>query len=127
MGQISATKCKSGSSYSISTGNEGVILALQEANELTLTWPSGTAPSIWQALIDIFQPDDGLSEMQMEKELHPLKFTKKEEPQKLALKIRKVSLKYKTRLTDTKKAAHIMRLGNVHYAGVLYVGERACR
>ena len=38
--------------------SEEVILALQEANELTLTWPSVTAPDMWQTLIDIFQPDE---------------------------------------------------------------------
>ena len=27
--------------------SEDVILKLQEANELTLTWPSGTAPIMW--------------------------------------------------------------------------------
>ena len=44
---------------------------------------------MWQTLIDIFQPDDGLSEMQMEEDLCALKFTKKEEPQKLVLRIAK--------------------------------------
>ena len=57
--------------------NEDVILALQEANDLTLTWPSGTVSSMWKELINIFQPDDGLSVMSMDEELHALKFTKK--------------------------------------------------
>ena len=70
--------------------NEDVILSLQGANKLTLTCPSGSVPDMWHTLIDIFQPDDGLSEMQMEEELHALKFTKKEEPQKLALRNAKV-------------------------------------
>ena len=61
--------------------SEDVILALQEPNKLLLTWPCGTAPDMWQALEDIFQLDDGLSEMQMEEDLHALKFTTKEEPQ----------------------------------------------
>ena len=60
--------------------SEDVILALEKANELTLTWPSRTVPYMWQMLIDIFQPDDELSEMQMKEELHALKFIKKEEP-----------------------------------------------
>ena len=99
--------------------NEDVILALQEVNELTLTWPSGTVPNMWRELITIFQLNNGLSEMLMEEDLHSLKFTKKEEPKKLALKIAKISLIYKIKLSDTKKAAHIMRLGKSHYADVL--------
>ena len=75
--------------------NEDVILALQEANELKLTWPSGIVSTMWQTLIDIFQPDDGLSRMQIKEELYALKFTKKEEPQKLVLKIMKISMRYK--------------------------------
>ena len=64
------------------------MLALQEANEFILTWTSGTAPGMWQILIYMFQPNDGYSQMQMEEELHALKFTKKEEPlQTLALSI----------------------------------------
>ena len=103
------------------------MLALQEANELILTWPSRTVPYICQTRIDIIQTDDGLSEIQTEEELHALKFTKKEEPQKLALRIAKISMKYKKKLTDQQKAAHIMRLGKVHYADVLCAKERACR
>ena len=38
----------------------------------------------------------------------------------------KISLGYKIKLPDSKKAAHIMRLGNVHYADVLTAKERAC-
>ena len=67
-------------------------MALEKANELTLTWPSGTALDMWQTLIDIFQPDDGLCEMQMEEELRALKFTNNEEQQKLVLTIAKILL-----------------------------------
>ena len=56
--------------------SEDVMLALQEANDLLLTQPSGIAPDMWQTLGDIFQPDDGLSEMQMEEDLHALKFVR---------------------------------------------------
>ena len=45
--------------------SEDVILAIQEANTLLITWPSGTAPDMWKALADIFQPNDGLSDKQM--------------------------------------------------------------
>ena len=94
---------------------------------MIVTWPSGTAPDMWKALEDIFQPDDGLSDMQMEEDLHALKFTKKEEPKQLALRIAKISMRYKKPLTDKKKAAHIMRLGKAHYADVLCAEERACQ
>ena len=50
---------------------------------------------MWKALEDIFQPDDGMSDMQMEEDLHALKFTKKEEPKQLALRIAKISMRYK--------------------------------
>ena len=86
--------------------NEDVMLAIQEANTMIVTWPSGTAPDTWKALEEIFQPDDGLSEMQMEEDLHALKFTKKEEPKQLALKIAELSMRYRKPLTDLKKAAH---------------------
>ena len=102
-------------------------MALQEANELTLTWPSGTAPTMWKELINIFQLDDGLSEMSMEEELQALKFTKIEEPKNIALKIANISMSYKIKLSDSKKAAHIMRLEKVRYADMLAVKERACR
>ena len=67
--------------------SEDVILAIQEANTMIVTWPIGTAPDVWKTLEDIVQPDDGLSEMQMEENLHALKFTKKTELKQLALKI----------------------------------------
>jgi hypothetical protein len=73
--------------------SEDVILTLQEVNELILTWPSGTVPNMWKELVNIFQPDDGLSEMWMEDDLHALKFTKKEEPNNLALNIAKISMR----------------------------------
>ena len=81
---------------------------------------------MWKALADIFKSDDGLSEMQMEEDLHALKLTKKEEPKQLALKITTNSLRYKKRLTDQQKVAHIMRLGKAHYADVLWAKEMAC-
>merc|ERR1712086_834780 len=84
--------------------SEDVILAIQESNTLLVTWPSRTAPDTWKALEDIFQPDDGMSDMQMEEDLYALKFTKKEEPQQLALRIAKISMRYKKFLTDQKKA-----------------------
>ena len=65
--------------------------------------------------------------MLMEEDLHALKFTKKEEPKNLALKIAKISMSYKVKLPDSKKATHIMRLGRAHYADVLTAKERACR
>ena len=49
--------------------NEDVILEIQESNTMLLTWPSGTVPDMWKALEDLFQPEDGLSEMQMEEDL----------------------------------------------------------
>ena len=104
--------------------SEDVILAIQESNTLLLTWPSDTALDMWQALEDIFQVDDGLSETQMEEDLHALKFTKKEEPQKLALKMAKISMEYKKKLTDQQKAAHIMKLGKAHYADVLFAKKK---
>ena len=60
--------------------SEDVILAIQESNTMLVTWPSGTAPDMWKTMEDIFQPDDGMADMQMEENLHALKFTKKEEP-----------------------------------------------
>ena len=63
----------------------------------------------------------------MEEDLHALKFTKKEEPKQLALRIAKISMRYKKPLTEQKKAVHIMRLGKAHYADVLCAEERACQ
>ena len=75
----------------------------------------------------MLQPDDGLSEMSMEEDLNALKSTKKEEPENLALKIAKISMRYKVKLPDNKKEAHITRLEKVPYADVLTAKERACR
>ena len=49
-------------------------------------------------LRNMFQPDDGLSEMSMEEDLYAFKFRKKEEPENLALKIAKISIRYKAKL-----------------------------
>ena len=65
--------------------------------------------------------------MPMEEELHVLKFTKKEKPENLALKIAEILLSYKIKLPDSNKAAHTIRRGKVHYADVLCAAERACR
>ena len=59
----------------------------------------------------------------MKEDLHALKFTNKEEPHKLALRIAKNSMKYKKRLSDQHKAAHIMRLGKANYTDVLCAEE----
>jgi hypothetical protein len=77
-------------------------------------------------LRNMFQPDDGLSEMSMEEDLYARKFRKKEEPENLALKIAKISMRYTVKLPDTKKMAYILRLGKVCHAGVLSAKERAC-
>ena len=71
----------------------------------------------------MLQPDDGLSEMSMEEDLNALKSTKKEEPENLALKIAKISMRYKVKLPDNKKEAHITRLEKVPYADVLTAKE----
>ena len=81
---------------------------------------------MWKDLENILPPDDGLSEMLMEEDLHALKFAKKEEPKNLALKIAKIFMRYKVKLPDTKKTAHIMRLQKVHYADVFTTKERVC-
>ena len=39
----------------------------------------------------MFQPEDGLNEMSMEKDLHKLKFIKKEDPRNLLLNMTKVT------------------------------------
>ena len=91
---------KAGAGILPAQGSEDVMLALQESNKLLLTWPSETAPDTWQALEDIYQLGDGLSEMQIGEELHALKFAKKEELQKLLLRIAKIFVKYKKKLTD---------------------------
>jgi hypothetical protein len=82
---------------------------------------------MWKELKNRFQPDDKLSEMSMEEDLHVLKFTKKEEPDNLALKIAKISMRYKVKFTGLKKAAHILRLEKIHYADVLATKERVCQ
>ena len=55
-----------------------------------------------------------------------LKFTRKEEPKNLALNIAKISMRYTVKLPDSKKGAHILRLGKIHYADVLVAKERPC-
>ena len=81
---------------------------------------------MWKVLKNMFQPDDGLSEMPKEEDPDALQFTKKEEPKNLTLKITYNSMRYKVKLPDSKKAAHIMRLGKVQYADVLTAKESAC-
>ena len=81
---------------------------------------------MWKVLRNMFQLDDGLSEIQMEEDLHALKVTNKEEPKKLALKIANITMRCKVKMSDSKKVAHIMRLGRVHYADVLTDKEKAC-
>ena len=59
----------------------------------------------------------------MKEDLYALKFTRKEEPENLALKTAKISMRYKVKLPDLKKVAHILRLGKVYYADVLAAEE----
>ena len=80
---------------------------------------------MWKELKNMFQPDDGLSEMSMEEKLHALRFTKREEPQNMTLKISNISMRYKGKVSDSKEVGHLMRLGKVHYADVLTAKERA--
>ena len=61
-----------------------------------------------------------------EEDLHALKFTKKEEPNNLALKIEKVFMRARKKLPDNKKRVYITRPSKLHYADVLTAEERAC-
>ena len=91
--------------------SEDVTLGLQDSNKLTLTWQSGLVPNLWKELKNRFQPDDGLSEMSMEGGLHMLKFTKKEDPKNLALKITHITMVFKVYIPNSKKLAHNLRFG----------------
>jgi hypothetical protein len=57
--------------------SEDVLLELYDSNKLTVTSPGGIAPNYWKESKNMFQPNDGLSEMSMEEDLHKPKFTKK--------------------------------------------------
>ena len=59
---------------------EDVNVRLQDLNELTLTFLSRNAFNYWKGLKNMLHPDNGLSEIWMEEDLHKLKFKKKEEP-----------------------------------------------
>ena len=99
--------------------SEDIHLGLKDSNELTPTFPSAIAPNYWKELKNMFQLDDGLSEMPMDEDLHKLKFAKKKNPQNLSLAIAKIIMRYKVKLPDSKKAAHILRLEKLHYPDVL--------
>ena len=81
---------------------------------------------MWEELKIVFQMEDELSEMPMEKN-HKLKFIKKEAPRNLSLRIAKITIKYKHKLPDLKKMAPVLRLGKLHYADMLALEERAYR
>ena len=65
--------------------------------------------------------------MPTEQDLHKFKFTKKEDPKNLSLASAKITMRYKVKLPNSKKAAHILRLGKLHYADVLAAKERSCQ
>ena len=79
-------------------------------NELKLTRLSGTAPNMWKELKNMFQPDDGRSERLMEEQLDSLKVKKKVKSKNLDLEIANITMRDKVKLSDSKKAAHILRL-----------------
>ena len=106
--------------------SEDVILGLQDSDELTLTFLSRIAPNHWKELKNVFKPNDGLSEMSMEEDLHKLKFVKKEDLKNLSLAIAKITMRYRMTLPDSKKAARILRLGKLRYADVVAAKERSC-
>jgi hypothetical protein len=56
-----------------------------------------------------------------------LRFAKKEESKNLALKIAKITTRYKVELPNSEKAAHILRRGTLNYADVLAAKETLCR
>ena len=105
--------------------SENVILRPDDSNELTVTFPSGIAANYWKELTNMFHPDDGLSEMPMKKDLHKLKFTKKEDPRNLSLAIAKITMRYTHDLLDSKKVAHILKFGKLHHADMLVTNERS--
>ena len=61
--------------------------------------------------------------MSMEEDLHKLKFKKKEEPNNCSLAIAEITMRIKQKLPDSKKTAHILRIGKFHYADVLAANE----
>ena len=81
---------------------------------------------MWQEFENVFQTDDERSEMLVEEDLRVLKYIKKEEPKNVVLKIVKISISYKVTFSDSKKAAHIMKLEKAHCDNVLIAKERAC-
>ena len=51
---------------------------------------------------------------------------KKKDPKNILLGIAKITMRYKHVPPDLKKAAHILRLGKLHYDDILAAEERPC-
>ena len=72
--------------------SEDWITRLQESNELTVTFPSAVACNMWDELKIMFRPDDGLSKILMEEDLHKPEFAKKEDYRNLLSETAKITM-----------------------------------
>ena len=75
-------------------------------------------------LLERFAPSDAIAEMNMEDELAKLKINGKDDPRGIDDEIAKIKMRYGVPLSDSRKAAIIMRAGRKNYASTLTTGTQ---
>ncbi len=86
-------------------------------------FPSGRAWKLWMELQGDFNPDDSITETELELVLSKLKLTKKKNPRKLMEDIASCEVKYGVPISNGKKIAQLICLGGKKYSTVITVTQ----
>ncbi len=82
-------------------------------------WPSGKAHRIMSDLIKVFEPEDTMAEMEMERALAQMKLGPKKDLNDLLNKLAAIECRNSLELTDLKKKAQVLCLGGQLYSSII--------
>jgi hypothetical protein len=84
---------------------------------------SGRVWKLWVELQGDFNPDDSITEIELELALSKLKLVNKKNPRKLLEEIALCEVKYRVPVSDRKKVAQLIRLGGKKYRTVITITQ----
>jgi hypothetical protein len=92
---------------------------LNYATRADKDWPSRIAHEVMTQLVKKYEPNDTMTEMEMEKALSKLSLGKKKDPNDINNELSAIKCRYKIDLTKSKKKAQIFRIGSAQYASII--------
>jgi hypothetical protein len=87
------------------------------------SFPSGKGWKLLQEMWDEYNPDDSITEAELELVMSKLKLTKKKNPRKIIEEIASCKVKFGIPVSDSKKVAQLIRLRGREYGMVITVTQ----